>query len=887
LSVPGVLGANPNVDPALPAYLSADPARVAVWSQRLAALSGFKVAISWQGNKDFPGDRTRSASLARFAPLAELPGVRLLSIQRGAGADQVAELRGQFEVNAFSDLDARGGAFIDTAAVMKSVDLVITTDTAVAHLAGALGVPVWVALGTPSDWRWLRDRSDCPWYPTMRLFRQPRPGDWEGLFRHITDELAARVRPGGRAVVTANPGEEYERGIKAFGRGDYATAESAFRSVLRRDPTRRGARHNLGVTLAKRGRPEEAITELREYLRECPDSADGRNNLGLALLDAGRPAEAEQEFRESIRLTPARSEVLNNLGVSLTRQDRLVEAADRFRAALRLRPEYPEAIQNLANALRRLGETDLAIPLYRRALELKSDLPGCRNNLALALKTCGEYAAAIEELSKAAAADPRDADVRNNLGVTLADADRVPEAVRCLEEVVSLRPEDHESRRNLALVRLLAGDYQRGWVDYEARLRCAGVNSQSRSPRWEGDDLRGRSILLYTEQGFGDTLQFVRYAPLVKARGGRVVVECSPDLVPVLRSCPGIDEFVGPNTNGTRTDLSVPLLSLPFLFRTTLATIPAAVPYLTPEADRVARWRWHLRNVGGIRVGIAWRGSPTNGGDPIRSAPLSAFRPLAEVPGVQLISLQQTDGVEELSGAAFHVAPLDLGRQIDRPGERFTDSAAVMACLDLVVTVDTALAHLAGAIGIPVWIALPFACDWRWLRGRSDNPWYPSARLFRQPRPGAWDEVFSAIAVAVNDRATRAAGPRVEVSAGELLDKITILTLKAERISDPEKVRNIRAELATTEQCWQATYPAQEALSGLRADLLAVNTRLWDVEDEIRECERRGDFGSRFIELARAVYHQNDHRAALKRQVNQCVGSRLVEEKSYRPYQPG
>jgi hypothetical protein len=390
--------------------------------------------------------------------------------------------------------------------------------------------------------------------------------------------------------------------------------------------------------------------------------------------------------------------------------------------------------------------------------------------------------------------------------------------------------------------------------------------------------------LLHAEQALGDTIQFIRYAPLVKARGGTVIVECQPPLVPLLRSCPGIDRLVAHAEPLPACDFQVPLLSLPGVFRTTLDTMPADVPYLFAEPERLDQWKHKLSDPAAFKIGIAWQGSSTFPGDRMRSIALAHFAPLARVPGVRLFSLQKGNGSNQIK-ASRQFGVTEFGDQMDAGGA-FLDTAAVMKNLDLVVTSDTAIAHLAGALGVPVWVALSIGPDWRWFWDREDCPWYPTMRLFRQRRLGDWDEVFERAAGALRQKL--APPPRtaitVPVAAGELIDKIVILEIKAERVSDASKIRNIRTELAALRDVLDRSVPSSTRLVELTAALRQVNETLWQIEDDIRACERDQNFGPRFVELARAVYHTNDRRAALKRQINELLGSDLIEEKAYARY---
>jgi hypothetical protein len=403
-------------------------------------------------------------------------------------------------------------------------------------------------------------------------------------------------------------------------------------------------------------------------------------------------------------------------------------------------------------------------------------------------------------------------------------------------------------------------------------------------PQWDGSPLEGRTILIHAEQGLGDTIQFIRYAPLVKRRGGTVIVECQPVLSQLLAGCPGIDRLIAQGSPLPAFDVHVPLLSLPRIFGTTLADVPAEVPYLFADAALIERWRDELAGVPGVKIGIAWQGNTRFPADCMRSIPLTHFAPLAQVDGVRLFSLQKGPGREQLAATAAYLPVIDLADRLDEKAGGFMDTAAVVKNLDLIITSDTAIAHLAGALGVPVWVGLALGADWRYLLGREDSPWYPTMRLFRQTRLGDWDGVFERIASELRANGIRLPGLQrlwVEISPGELIDKITILEIKSQRIHDVAKLSNVRAELDLLAEVYDRCLRPSAQLAALSYELRQVNETLWTVEDDLRQCERDQDFGPRFIELARSVYRHNDRRSVLKRQINELLGSRILEEKSY------
>jgi Flp pilus assembly protein TadD len=455
----------------------------------------------------------------------------------------------------------------------------------------------------------------------------------------------------------------------------------------------------------------------RQVLQAAPGHAQTWYLLGTVCQLQGRRGEAADCYRQALRLRPDHTVAHNNLGVALMQDGRPEEAEACYRQVLRVKPEDPEALTNLGTVLMEQGRPGEAEACYRRVLPLRPDNP----------------------------------ELLNGLGCALAAQARPAEAEACFQEVVRLAPDHAEGHRNLAIALLAQGRFERGWVEYEWRWRCPDYPKRALpQPPWDGSPLGGRTILLHAEQGLGDTLHFIRYAPLVKQRGGTVVVACPRPLARLLAGCAGIDRVVGQGEPLPAFDTHAPLLSLPRLFGTTLATVPANVPYLSADANLLRRWAEAVGRDPAFKIGIAWQGNPKQGGDRQRSVPLSHFEALARLEGVRLYSLQKGAGCEHLRAAGFPV--VDLAGRLDEATGPFMDTAALMKVLDLVVTCDSAVAHLAGGLGVPAWVALSYAPDWRWLLAREDSPWYPTLRLFRQGRPGAWADVFGRMAEALNER---------------------------------------------------------------------------------------------------------------------------------------
>ena len=536
-------------------------------------------------------------------------------------------------------------------------------------------------------------------------------------------------------------------GVIAHQRGDEDPAIERIRRAIGLDPSDPRYHGNLGVVHHTLGDLELAERDYREALRLAPDFADARNNLGLILHGLGRHAEASVQYREALRCEPDSAQTHNNFGQALEAQGQAADALIHYREAIRLKPDYAEAQNNLGVVLQDRGELPEALEHYQQAVCLKPDYIEAHNNLGSVLQAQGQQDAALAHYRQALRLKPDYAEAHSNLGLLRQAQGRLQDALASLEEAIRLDPECVSAQWNRALIWLLLGDFSRGWPGYEWRWKHFRLPAQPfPQPRWDGSPLAGRTILLYWEQGLGDTLQFVRYASLVKERGGSVLVVCQPSLARLLETCPGVDMVIAEGMLLPHFDVQVPLLSLPEIFQSNLASIPAGIPYLAPPQHVHPELEAALAASPPIlRVGIVWAGNPEHKNDRNRSCLLAHFRPLTRVPDVALFSLQKGLRAVDLHDQTNEFAITDLSQFL---GD-FGDTAAAIARLDLVVTVDTAVAHLAGALGKPVWLLLPFAPDWRWLLEREDSPWYPSMRLFRQTRSDDWIGVIARVGEAL------------------------------------------------------------------------------------------------------------------------------------------
>lgn len=455
-------------------------------------------------------------------------------------------------------------------------------------------------------------------------------------------------------------------------------------------------------------------------------------------------AAIEQAIRDAqawLRRNPEDPAAHHQLGDALAFAGNLPAAATALRRAVELQPSYAAAWARLGNVLRQLGDGPGAIDAFERSLNLASD-PAVLCNLGEALCFAGRLQESVATLQSAIALEPSHPVFHLNLGTTRRLAGDIDRAIASFNEAIRLKPDFHQAHYNLGIALLLIGDYPRGWEEFEWRLQPPNRDRTTcifhGFPAWRGEVLDGRTIFVHLEQGFGDAFQFARFIPLVAARGGRVLLECRPEIRGLLERLEGVHSIVEASTQLPAFDVQIPLLSLPRVLGITLDNLPRTVPYLSAPPDRARAWADRLlHRRGTLGIGIAWSGSPTNTRNHLRACPPEMLRPLAEVPGVHLINLQK--GAAPPAGVIDPPVPL----------ADWADTAALMTHLDLVITVDTGIAHLAGALGRPVWTMLSTAADWRYLRERTDSPWYPTMRLFRQRSAGDWQGVVHGVETAL------------------------------------------------------------------------------------------------------------------------------------------
>ena len=738
MSLPLVFGTTPADVPVRIPYLRAQERLVQTWAGKLGARSRLRIGLVWSGRRYPPINYPRDMTLESLLPLLGIEG-DFVSLQTHLTDTEAAILDGLPNV-------VRHGEhlqdFAETAALIENLDLVITVDTAVAHLAGALGKPTWLMNRYASCWRWLLGRADSPWYPTMRLFRQPSLGDWSSVVREVcaaARELLA-VR---RSPVASNPVAILNEALDEHRRGRLEEAVRGYRRVLASNPIQPESLHFLGVALAQRGEFEEATACLSLVVREQPHNAAAFNHRGNALAGLLRYEEAIASYDRAIGIDSTLADAYYNRGVALAELGRYEPAVASYERALQLNPDYSQAHNNLGNTLCRFDFHSRALSCYERAIECCPTFVDAWVNHANLLRRLHRYEDALRSSLRAIDCMPECAEAYNARGAVLACMGRYDEASSDYRRALELKPTLAEASWNQAIVALSRGQFLEGWKHYETRwkVRSLGLAHRfARQPPWLGvQSVRGRVVLLHAEQGYGDTLQFCRYAPLVAAKGARVVLSVPRSLQTLMGSLDGIERVIAQG-DPPAFDFHCPLLSLPLASGTELASIPAPASYLRADAAASASWAERLGPRNRLRVGFSWSGSVTHPNDANRSISLEKLLPLTAC-DVQSVSLQEE--VRAADEPALRQSPhlLRLGEELSD----FAQAAALLSQLDLVVTVDTAIAHLAGALGKRVWILLPHVADWRWLQGRADSPWYPSARLFRQPVARDWKSVIEQV----------------------------------------------------------------------------------------------------------------------------------------------
>ena len=580
----------------------------------------------------------------------------------------------------------------------------------------------------------------------FRLQQEGRLVEAETLYRAVLD------------VAPDHPGSHHLLGLVEHQLGRHDAALESIKRAIALSDSEPNYHNNLGTVYRTIGKLDEAIACYRHAVGLRPDFAAAFNNLGVALLQKGEFAQAQRALERALEAKPDYAGAWFNLGNAMAARDEHAKAVEHYRHALAIDPNYIDALNNLGGALNELGNGVEAALCYQRVLALQPANAAAHNNFGRVLAQRDELDAAIGHFREAIALQPHAIDAHINLGNVLLEQGDAPGAHQSYERALALDPTHESAHWNDGLALLVQGDLAEGFRRWRWNVAAA---KRFDVPEWRGEELNGATILIHAEQGFGDAIHFARYIPLVAARGGRVIFEAPVELHHCFANIEGVDEIVAFGDRLPDFAWQCPLLSLPLAFETTLRNLPGNVPYLSADPETVEDWRHRMAGPE-LKVGLVWAGRPEHKRDRHRSIALAELAPLAAIPNVAFYALQKGAAVSE----AEH-APEGMRLEILSPllGD-FADTAAAIMALDLVITVDTSVAHLAGALGKPVWILHAYAPDWRWLEKRSDSPWYPTAELFRQDASRRWAPVVADVTTELRALAAGnlAGGDQVKIS---------------------------------------------------------------------------------------------------------------------------
>jgi tetratricopeptide (TPR) repeat protein len=498
--------------------------------------------------------------------------------------------------------------------------------------------------------------------------------------------------------------------------GRLQKAERLYRVAIGLAPNNGDALRLLGALYIQSERPEQALLLLQDALKAQPNSIEILNNLGLALLKTGRNEEAGASIRQALAINPAYVDAHYNLGVVFINDDKFDNAIDCFERALSYQPDYAKALNNLGYSLRHVGKPGAALEYLKRAIQISPTFP----------------------------------EAYSNIGALLYDEGKVPEALEYYDLALTQAPGDQSALWGKSLALLALGNYREGWKLHDkgfGHRHMRGFNQFPAAKPWDGEPAPNKHLLIWTEHGLGDALQFIRYAELCKTRVGKLSVLCQTPLIRLFKSSPFIDDAFDKLPEGNDFNKHVPLMSLPHVFETVLETVPNNIPYLRVAPDLRAKWAPKFFGIPDMKVGLVWAGgarignSPSSRIDQQRNIALEHMKPWLDLPGARFYNLQKDKPAEQIAALGL------TDRLTEFMGEvrDFADTAAIVQNLDLVITVDTSMAHLAGSLGRPVWVLSRYNACWRWLQNRPDNPWYPTARIFGQPKPGDWHSVIAQV----------------------------------------------------------------------------------------------------------------------------------------------
>lgn len=555
--------------------------------------------------------------------------------------------------------------------------------------------------------------------------------------------------------------------------GNQEKALALYKQALKSDPNHFPSLFNCANILFKQNKADKAIGYYHRALAINPLCEQAHCNLGACYIHLDNIDTAITHFQEAIKINPQYARAYIQLGIAYERKDDYEQALTYYQKAVPLEHDNPEVYHHIGKLNKQLGHLSDAAQAYQQALKLKPQELTLLIELGNILNMLDHNEDALKYYLQALEINPNLYTVMYNFGFTLKKLGYINEAISVYKKILEQKPNYAHAHFSLGLSYLTLGDFQHGFPEYE--WRWASYNESPKkfdSPLWDGSNIAGKTILVYAEQGFGDTFQFIRYTKLLKEQGARVIFQAQNPCAQLLSHCPYLDQVIKRDEPAPASDYHIALMSLPMMFKTRLETIPAEIPYLYPDEDLVTYWLDQLAKDTNIKIGICWQGNAHYQSQALqhavaaKSCSVTAFEPLARIPGISLYSLQKMNGTEQLADINFVIH--DLGPDFDESHGRFMDSAAVIKNLDLVITIDTSIAHLAGALGVDVWVLLSHPADWRWLLERTDTPWYPTMRLFRQEKGDTWDTFMQKACMALQEHVSKQSSPSKNIPTRHL-----------------------------------------------------------------------------------------------------------------------
>ena len=711
-------------------YVHVDEAKRVAWQARLGPKRKPRVGVVWSSASGFKGDASRSMTLEQFVTCLDFEAYEVVCLQKVIKAEDKAAFDALGKMAFYGD---ELEDFADTAALASCMDLVISTCTSVPHLTAALGIPTWVLLQYVPDWRWLLDRSDSPWYSSVRLFRQSQSTQWGAVLADVLQELQSSVQ----VWSFVEQGAESPRLV----------SKSVACPVVHRVPEVK-ALFSQGLALHQEGAFEEAKAIYEQVLVVEPNHFDALQLSGAIELQKNNLELALEWLDKAISINANSATAYSNRGLALQRLGRLDESLASFDKALAINPQEADAYFNRGVALQGLDRLEDALASYDKAIQYRPDFANIYFKRATALKNMQRFEEALRSLDQAKALGLESAELYLERGWVLQLLRRFEDALVSYDQTLAMKADDAVTLFHKSLALLSLSKWRQGWALYENRWVMSSEKARDFSqPLWLGqEDLTGKTCLLYQEQGLGDVIQFCRYARHVKALGAKVLLEVPKCLLGLMQTLEGVDVLIEYGVDLTRPDLppfdyQVPLGSLPLALKTEVETIPDAAGYLRVNEAKRAVWQERLGAKRKPRVGVVWSSVSGFKDDAQRSMKLEEFAQCLDFERFEVVCLQKVIKAEDQ--AAFDA----LGKMTFYGDELedFADTAALASCMDLVISTCTSVPHLTAALGIPTWVLLQYVPDWRWLLDRSDSPWYSSVRLFRQSQPTQWGPVLAQV----------------------------------------------------------------------------------------------------------------------------------------------